>query len=409
MSRGNRKKRREDGGHNVWRSYSDMMSGLLLLFVLIMAVCLMQAQKNYTEKLAEQAKQIQTQNALEQSQSTVAQQQEELAASQEQLTAQQAELEANQAQLSQQELTLAEQAAMLEQLQAALEAQQASLNQKETELEESKALVASQQAQLTQKEKDLADSQTLLDNANALMAEQQQRIDQIIGVKAELIEALNEEVQRNSISVQIDSQTGAILLDSSVLFDFNEYTLTDNGNIILQQVLPVYCHVLLGSEYADYVGEIIIDGFTDTTGEYYDNLQLSQGRALAVAQYLLEHMYDFLDAAQCEVLMQKLSANGKSESNPIIAPDGQVDMDASRRVEIKFRLKDEEMISELQQLIEATQEAQNTGAETAAQQPAADATQQPAADAAQQSAAQQPTAEADLQPAAEAAEAPAAY
>jgi hypothetical protein len=39
-------------------------------------------------------------------------------------------------------------------------------------------------------------------------------------------------------------------------------------------------------------------------------------------------------------------------------------MDASRRVEIKFRLKDEEMLSELQALIEETQNAGQPGAET---------------------------------------------
>ena len=39
--------------HNVWRSYSDMMAGLLLLFVLVMCISFMQAQKNYQEKIAE--------------------------------------------------------------------------------------------------------------------------------------------------------------------------------------------------------------------------------------------------------------------------------------------------------------------------------------------------------------------
>ena len=58
MKKVNRRKMEDSTHHNVWRSYSDMMSGLLLLFVLIMAVCLMQAQKNYTEKLNEQAKQL---------------------------------------------------------------------------------------------------------------------------------------------------------------------------------------------------------------------------------------------------------------------------------------------------------------------------------------------------------------
>ena len=43
-----RKKRKpEEHGFNVWRSYSDMMAGVLLLFVLIMCVTLFQAQKSY--------------------------------------------------------------------------------------------------------------------------------------------------------------------------------------------------------------------------------------------------------------------------------------------------------------------------------------------------------------------------
>ena len=49
-----RKKRRsEDGGFNIWRSYSDMMAGVLLLFVLIMCVTLFQAQKSYDDSLKE--------------------------------------------------------------------------------------------------------------------------------------------------------------------------------------------------------------------------------------------------------------------------------------------------------------------------------------------------------------------
>ena len=37
-----------------------------------------------------------------------------------------------------------------------------------------------------------------------------------------------------------------------------------------------------------YLGEIIIDGYTDTDGDYSYNLELSQKRSLAVAQYLLD-------------------------------------------------------------------------------------------------------------------------
>ena len=336
MKKINRRKMDDSASHNVFRSYSDMMSGLLLLFVLIMAVCLMQAQKNYTEKLAEQAKALQTQNELEASQSTVNEQQE---------------------QLSEQEATLAEQASALELLQAALEAQQLSLSEKESELDAQDALLTQQESELASSRADLASSQAKLDEANDLMEQQQQRIDQIIGVKAELIEALNEEFQANHINVQIDKETGAILLDSSVLFSFNESELTEEGTEILDQVLPVYCHVLLSGEYADYVGEVIIDGYTDSIGDYVSNLSLSQSRAYAVAAYLLEHMNEFLSGNEQEVLMAKLTANGKSSSHPILTVRGEEDADASRRVEIKFRLKDEEMIAELQELIEESQTA----------------------------------------------------
>ena len=45
-----RKKRKpEEHGFNVWRSYSDMMAGVLLLFVLIMCVTLFQELSGQSE------------------------------------------------------------------------------------------------------------------------------------------------------------------------------------------------------------------------------------------------------------------------------------------------------------------------------------------------------------------------
>ena len=342
MKKVNRRRMDDSSKNNVWRSYSDMMSGLLLLFVLIMAVCLMQAQKNYTEKLAEQAKLLKSQTELEQTQNQVSEQKEQLAQ-------QESELE-------QQQSTLAEQAASLAQLQAILEAQQASLAQKESEVEAQNTLLIQQESELEQSRTQLEQSQYQLDRANELMEQQQTRIDQIIGVKADLIEALNEEFAKNEINVLIDTDTGAIVLDSSVLFEFSESNLVEEGEMVLDEVLPVYCKVLLSKEYFDYVAEIIIDGYTDSVGAYSDNLELSQARANAVAQYLLSNMDDFLSAKKQRQLMDKLTANGKSSSNLVLDENGQEDAAASRRVEIKFRLKDEEMLTELQKIIEESKD-----------------------------------------------------
>ena len=119
----------------------------------------------------------------------------------------------------------------------------------------------------------------------------------------------------------------------------------------LEQILPIYCKVLLQDDYKDYLAEIIIDGYTDTDGDYSYNLQLSQQRSLAVAQYLIDIQGNFLNDEQSQELEKYLTVNGHSMANPVLDANGNVDKDASRRVEVKFRLKDEEMIDELNQLL----------------------------------------------------------
>ncbi len=368
----NRRKMNDEGSHNIWRSYSDMMSGLLLLFVLIMAVCLMQAQKNYNDRLAEQATRLQTQDELDRTQEELQQRESEVEAQSLTLTDMQSALENQAAMLSTKESELDAAQITLSQSQETLTSAQKQLEEQRKQLEEQQTQLTNQQAQLTDQQTQLADQQNLLsqqeseleardaallsnqeklDKQTKLMDEQQKKIDQIIGVKAELIEDLNQEFADNQINVNIDPQTGAIVLDSSVLFAFRESELTPEGEQILYEILPVYCEVLLSEQYADYVAEIIIDGYTDSQGDYLSNLELSQNRAFAVASYL--HMISgaFLDPNSQKVLQEKLTANGRSESNLILDENGQEDRDASRRVEVKFRLKDDEMIQELSDVL----------------------------------------------------------
>ena len=291
-----KKKKSEGNGFNVWRSYSDMMAGVLLLFVLIMCVTLFQAQKSYNESLQERDEKIAMQE-------------------------------------------LAEQQKQLEALAAKLKEQESTLNAQQTALDEKTAQLKDQQAQ----------------------------IDQIIGVKADVIEALKNEFSKNNINVDIDAQTGALTLEASVMFDYDQAELTDSGKQALEQILPIYCKVLLQDDYKDYLAEIIIDGYTDTDGDYSYNLQLSQQRSLAVAQYLIDIQGNFLNDEQSQELEKYLTVNGHSMANPVLDVNGNVDKDASRRVEVKFRLKDEEMIDELNQLLSGTDSQSDTVDQTDAE------------------------------------------
>lgn len=331
-----RKKRRpEDHGFNVWRSYSDMMAGVLLLFVLIMCVTLFQAQKNYQDSLKERDEKIalqekyteellEKQNALDEQAGTLKSQDEQIKSKDEQIRSQDEELS-----------SLAEK-----------------LEKQQKTLEEQQEKLASQKKKLSQQQDTLEKQQSALDEKTKLLETQQEKIDKIIGVKAEVVEALQKEFAKKNLNVDIDSQTGAMTLNASVMFDYDQAELTDSGKRTLSMVLPTYCKVLLNDSYKKYLGEIIIDGYTDTDGDYSYNLELSQKRSLAVAQYLLDIKGEFLKDAQVQELQDCLTVNGHSMSDPVLDADGNVDKDASRRVEVKFRLKDEEMIQELNKIMQ---------------------------------------------------------
>lgn len=328
--------------HNIWRSYSDMMAGLLLLFVLVMCISFMQAQKNYQEKLAEEAAHQLTQEQLL----------AELAAREEQVASQQTTLDEQSLLLQSQQASLDEQSALLASQQEDLEHQKALVLSQQSELEKQNSLMLQQQAELDEQEQLMTQQQAELDEQELLMAQQQQKIEQIIGVKADLIAALKQEFNTQNLNVTIDEADGSIALDSNILFGHNENILTDEGKSMLGDLLPVYCRVLMDAQYQEYLAEIRIDGYTDTTGDYFYNLQLSQERALAVANCLLSSASEFLTAEEEENLRSKLTANGHSMSNPVYDENGEINMDASRRVEIKFSLKDEEMIHELKTILD---------------------------------------------------------
>ena len=372
-----RRNRKEGEGFNIWRSYSDMMAGVLLLFVLIMCVTLFQAQKNYVEKLAEQEQRIRLQDEyaaemrekqaeLEKQDSLLAEQRKKLeeqnltldelqAALEEQariLAEKEATLEEQEETLAQQQATMNDQQATLEKQQSTMEAQRTALDAQQATLDEQQLMLDSQAQEIASQTQLLEDKQVEIDSKTQQLQEKQAQIDRIIGVKAEVIEALRKEFSANNVNVKIDPQTGALTLDSNVMFDYDDTTLSEEGQEVLLQVLPIYCHVLLSDQYIDNIGKIIIDGYTDTDGTYEYNLQLSQQRSLAVAMFLVEKEDEFLSSDESATLRDILTVNGHSMSNPVLDSAGNIDMDASRRVEVKFRLKDEEMIEELRSLIE---------------------------------------------------------
>ena len=294
--------RKKDEETTYWLSYSDMMAGLLLCFVLIISFTVLRSKVQYDMK------------------------QQELAGKEQELIIQSEELE-------NERLTIDEQGAKLN-------AQELKLSEQEGEL-------------LSQRKK-LEEQSQLLKDLEKLMGEQQAKLDNIIGIRSELIEALRNEFEHSSLSIAVDEKTGAISMDSNILFEYNKATLKTGGKDFLGEFMPRYLKILLSPKYSKYVSEIVIEGHTDTDGSYLSNLELSQQRAYSVADYCTRKDSDFLSDSEKEELEKVLSTVGKSFSEPILKSDGSVDAEASRRVEILFRLRDEEMIREMMEILNET-------------------------------------------------------
>ncbi|MBR1522817.1 MAG: OmpA family protein, partial [Lachnospiraceae bacterium] len=217
--------------------------------------------------------------------------------------------------------------------------------------------LAEQGEKIAIQEETLKEQHELLDKLEAIMSEQQQKLDDIIGVRTELVEDLRKEFDDSDLKVSVDEKTGAITFDASILFDYNKSTLKPSGKEFLAEFLPRYADVLLSNKYKDNISEILIEGHTDTEGDYLFNLELSQRRALAVAEYCLGDDSDILSDKQLEEMRDLISATGRSYSNPIYDENGEIDMEASRRVEFLFQLKDEEMVREMIEILSSEESA----------------------------------------------------
>ena len=313
--------RGSSGGGASWISYSDMMAALLLIFVLILCYSLYQ----YFSMLETKTRELEQQQI--------------------------------QLNLAQNDLAAKEKALII--IQTDLDSLKETLTSKEEELNAANVILISREKELEELQAVLALKQADLDAATAKLAEQQlaltsqaKRIEDLIGVKANIIQDLSASLSKANMKATVDPNNGDIVLDSAVFFETGKSTIKAEGQALLDRFIPVYLDVLLRPEYEDYLGEIIIEGHTDSSGSYDNNLKLSQDRALQVALYCLN--LNTLSRVQKNKLQQIMTAKGRSYSDLVYDANGREDADASRRVEFKFSLKDAEMIEEMNRILEGS-------------------------------------------------------
>lgn len=331
-----RPKHRSSEDKGFWLTFSDLMSSMLLIFVLVMFYSVYQ----YFDMLELKTAELMRQSGL-------------LDERQVELEQKTQETQSAQQKLSESERALISQQAQLLLSQQAQEEAQSTLAERQKDLDNALALLDMQQQDLQAARDLLASQQTRLEGQQALLEGQQSRLDELVGVRARIVAGLAQALSQANVKANVDGTTGSITLDASVLFDLGRSDLKESGKRVLDEFLPVYLDVLMSPENAANISEIIIEGHTDSQGTYMSNLRLSQERALSVMQYVLSDENTHLSAAMKARLRQIGTANGRSFSNLKKDAQGNEDAEASRRVEFKFRMQDEQMIQSMREILES--------------------------------------------------------
>ncbi len=124
------------------------------------------------------------------------------------------------------------------------------------------------------------------------------------------------------------------VFSSEVLFPPGGAVLSDDGRAEIAKVADILRSV--ADDIPNEIDWVIrVDGHTDNvplsgTGEYVDNWELSQARALSVVKYMI----DFL-----AIPPDRLAANGFGQYQPVAAGSSETARAQNRRIELKFTEK----------------------------------------------------------------------
>ena len=170
-----------------------------------------------------------------------------------------------------------------------------------------------------------------------------EKIKYLTGIRLRIIDELKQTLG-DSVNVTKD---GALKLNSKILFAKGSSQLKEEAKAQLKDLFTKYIIALMGNPaIKENIDRIVIEGHTDSDGGYLYNLKLSQERALSVMNYLLT-----LPIAKKYSLEKYLTASGRSYLDRVIK-DGIEDKEASRRIEFKFRLKNQNAFYEIEKILD---------------------------------------------------------
>ena len=345
-----RKNNDNSNENNFWISYADMMAGLLFVFILLIGAIV-------TKYITSKSNVVKLEKDLENEQSVLTKTQKLIILKDSEIDSLNKIISEKEKKLKEIELESKQKIISLEDL---LKETNSIITTKDEEL--LKLLTALEEQEKKhekivadiKKERDLNISkmQTLLNEQQSkhekLVADLQStkaKIKNLTGMKIKVISALKRAL---GDKMSIDPKSGSIRVSANILFDQGKSKLKDGAKKELKKIFTTYIKALiLNDEIRKHLDKIIIEGHTNSDGSYLYNLELSQRRAYEVMQFLFT-----LDFTKKYNIKKQVTASGRSYLDLIYDDKGREDKDASRRIEIKFLLKNEDAMREIEKILE---------------------------------------------------------
>lgn len=268
-----------DETENFWPSFTDLTSTIaLILFVLVLLA--------YIQNL------VASRN-LEGARRELSETLEKLASSQQRLRLTQAEIELGQARLKLSEQKIAQQ----------------------------EAIIAESTSELTELRERL--------RGIALL-----RLDVLRKVKSS-IESQLSAVSGGSAPAVAIAENGNIVINESVLFEYNSHAIKREGKAVLENLAHAFAEVLSDPSVRENIDVILIQGHTDERGSVSYNRELSSKRANNVLDYMFS-----ADPALENEFGSYFASSAYSEFRPVNTEKTESAYQQNRRIEISVVPKD---------------------------------------------------------------------
>jgi len=196
------------------------------------------------------------------------------------------------------------------------------------------------QNKLKQTESELLSQIKMRTNEVEILHKEKQFLSKIIHVEEDIVSKMHEAFEG---SAYYNKNDNTLNFQNLNLYNPGEIEYEKEAIHTLSEAFETYMKILV--DYKEYIDSIIIEGHTDSSGMEDDNLQLSKKRALAVKFYLLR-----MRIVKQYYMTDMIVAKGFG-SQQVIVRNGIEDKNASRRIIIRFELKNSQIINNLKKIL----------------------------------------------------------